>query len=568
MVWCPEREASLFLRSKKSGRYEYLQLVHNTRDGSHVRQQVLATLGRLDQLRDSGQLDALIASLSRFSEVSAVLGPGSRAAREGAETVRIGPSLLFERLWQESGIVEVIEGLLRSRKFEFDVERAIFLTVLHRLFSPGSDRAAEYWRQGYRIAGTDSLDLHHLYRAMAWLGEPLEDKEQIDAAPFGPRTRKDAIEEALFHERRDLFSALDLVFFDTTSIYFEGAGGQSVGRLGHSKDHRPDRRQMVVGAVLDNAGRPICSELWPGNTTDVKTLLPVVDRLRSRFALEELCIVADRGMISAETIAELQHEDRGCHYILGARMRNVKEVRDIVLADAAPFQEIRGPRESREDPAPLQVKEVWVEERRYIVCFNPERARKDRADREAIVASLDEQLRRGPKSLVGNRGYRRYVKTAASSFEIDQDKIEDEARFDGLWVLRTDLDLEPAMVALKYKELWRVEDLFRSVKSVLATRPIYHKRDDTIRGHVFCSFLALMLLHELDRRMQAHGFPYEWARLREDLDALEEIRMDTLGRKVLLRTAPRGAAGRALQAAGVALGPPLRFLEDTTIRTD
>jgi hypothetical protein len=551
----------VFLRSKKSGRYQYLQLVHNTRDGTHVRQQVLATLGRLDQLRDSGQLDALIASLSRFSEVSAVLGPASRAAREGAQAVRIGPALLFERLWEESGIRRVLRRLLESRNFEFDVERAVFLTVLHRLFSPGSDRAAEYWRRGYRVEGTEALGLHHLYRAMAWLGEEVASSEQIDAAPFGPRTRKDEVEEALFAERRDLFSALDLVFFDTTSIYFEGAGGESLGQFGHSKDHRPDRVRMVGGAVLDNEGRPIASELWPGNTTDVTTLLPVVDRLRSRFALDELCIVADRGMISTQTIAELQHEDRSCHYILGARMRSVKEVREEVLADDAPFQEVYGPKQSHEDPAPLQVKDVWVEDRRYVVCFNPERARKDRADRDAIVASLDEQLRRGPKSLVGNKGYRRYVRAAGTSFEIDDDKIENEARFDGLWVLRTDLDLPAAEVALKYKELWQVEDLFRGVKSVLSTRPIYHQRDDTIRGHVFCSFLALVLLNELDRRMRARGFSYEWARLREDLDALEEVHLQTLGREVLVRTAPRGAASRAFQGVGMALGPPVRFLD-------
>jgi len=552
----------VFLRSKKSGRHEYLQLVHNTRVEGRVRQQVLATLGRLDRLQGGGQLDNLIASLSRFSKVSAVLGPGSRTAREGAETVRIGPSLLFERLWEESGIRSVLGGLLKGRKFEFDVERAVFLTVLHRLFSPGSDRAAEHWRRSYRIEGAEALELHHLYRAMGWLGEPLEAAEQVDALPFGPRTRKDQVEEALFAERRDLFTTLDLVFFDTTSIYFEGAGGESLGRFGNSKDHRPDRRQMIVGAVLDNRGRPICSELWPGNTTDVTTLVPVVDRLRSRFALDELCIVADRGMISRETVHELRHQDRACRYILGARMRSVKEVREIVLADTAPFQEVRGPRETSQDPAPLQVKDVWVGERRYVVCLSPERAAKDRADREAILAGLEQQLGRGAKSLVGNKGYRKYLKTEGPHFEIDRQKAEDEARFDGLWVLETDLDLDPAEVALKYKDLWQVEALLRSVKSVLRTRPIYHKSDEAIRGHVFCSFLALVLLHELERRMQVRGFSYEWGRLRKDLDELQEIRLEAEGRHVLVRSAPQGAASRALQAAGVALGPAVRFEDE------
>lgn len=557
----------MFLRSKKSGRYEYLQIVQNERVEGRVRQQVLATLGRLDQLRDSGQLDSLIASLSRFSEVSAVLGPRGRAAREGAETIRVGPALLFERLWEETGIRAVLLRLLKRHKFEFDVERAIFLTVLHRLFSPGSDRAAEYWRRSYRIRGTESLNLHQLYRAMAWIGRVLPHREQAGATGLGPRTQKDRIEEELFAARRDLFSSLDLVFFDTTSVYFEGAGGESLGQFGHSKDHRPDRRQIVVGAVLDNLGQPICSELWPGNTTDVKTLLPVVDRLRGRFGIKDLCIVADRGMVSQDIIAELQSTRRGCHYILGARLRNVKEIREQVLNDPAPVREIQGPRERADDPAPLQVKEVRIEERRYVVCFNPEQAQKDRSDREAILESLEAQLRKGDKSLVGNKGYRKYLKGPGDHFDIDWAKAEEEARFDGLWVLRTDLDLPAADVALRYKELWQVEALFRSLKSVLETRPIYHQRDDTIRGHVFCSFLALVLLKELRRRMEARGFSYEWARLRQDLDDFEEIQIEAVGRQVILRSIPRGQAGRALQAVGVGLGPALQLLEPTHSNT-
>lgn len=551
----------MFLRSKRSGRYEYLQLVHNLRVDGHIRQQVLATLGRLDHLRDSGQLDALIASLSRFSEVSAVLGPAGRTAREGAETVRIGPARLFERLWEESAIGPVLRRALEDRRFEFDVERAIFLTVLHRLFASGSDRAAEYWSRDYRIRGAEELGLRQLYRAMAWLGEVLPAGEQVDAAPFGPRTRKDELEEALFAARRDLFSSLDLVFFDTTSLYFEGAGGERLGRFGKSKDHRPDRHQMVVGAFLDSEARPIGSEMWPGNTADVRTLLPVVDRLRSRFALEELCIVADRGMISRETVAALEDEDTHCHYILGARMRKAKEVRDVVLADPAPFEPVHPPRTGSQDPEPLQVKEVRVGPRRYIVCFNSDQAKKDRADRDAILTALEAQLHQGDKSLVGNKGYRKYLKTAGQHFEIDDARVEAEARYDGLWVLQTDLDRPAAEVALRYKELWQVEALFRSMKSVLDTRPIYHQSDAAITGHVFASFLALVLLDELRRRMEGRGFRYEWVRLRSDLDALEEIRLEAVGRTVLVRSLPRGAAGAALQAAGVALGPAVRFNE-------
>jgi hypothetical protein len=203
-----------------------------------------------------------------------------------------------------------------ERHYEFPVERAVFLTVLHRLVAPGSDRAAERWRRDYAIEGVAGLELHHLYRAMGWLGEPRSESEQGAATPFAPRCTKDLIEEELFARRRDLFTTLELVFFDTTSIYFEGAGGESLGQYGHSKDHRPDLKQMVVGVVIDSDGHPICCELWPGNTTDVRTLVPIVERLRRRFGMGEVCLVADRGMISSLTLEELEKRHWG--YILGA----------------------------------------------------------------------------------------------------------------------------------------------------------------------------------------------------------------------------------------------------------
>jgi hypothetical protein len=175
------------------------------------------------------------------------------------------------------------------------------------------------------------------------------------------------------------------------------------------------------------------------------------------------------------------------------------------------------------DPSPLKVKEVWVEERRYIVCLNEDQRSKEALEREAIVRALREQLKRGDKSLVGNKGYRRYLKSQGARFAIDEQKIIEEARYDGKWVLRTNTDLSAAEVALKYKQLWMVEEIFRSAKSLLETRPIFHKCDDTIRGHVFCSFLALVLRKELQARLEAAGSELEWAEVMADLEALEDV---------------------------------------------
>ena len=253
---------------------------------------------------DCGQLERLLRSGARFAAKAIVVDAVAAGEATTSSARRIGPALVFERLWEETGCREVVENLANSRRHDFALERAVVLTVLHRLFCGGSDRAADRWRENYRIEGVEGLDLHHLYRAMAWLGEELAEDQQDGATPLAPRCLKDVVEEDLFARRRDLFSTLDLVFMDTTSprIKSGGAGGQILGRRGFSKDHRLDLNQMILAMLLDGDGRPVCTEMWPGNTADAGSLVPVVDRLRQRFSVRRVCVVADRGMISAETI--------------------------------------------------------------------------------------------------------------------------------------------------------------------------------------------------------------------------------------------------------------------------
>ena len=546
----------MFFRQKPAGPYRYIQIVENRREGGKVRQRTLMTVGRLDQLQASGQMDTLIRSGMRFCEKLAVIDAAENGA--GGTTLRIGPDLVFGRLWERLGLQEELRALLKDRRFGFDVERAIYLTVLHRLCVSGSDRAAEKWRRDYRIAGAESLELHQLYRAMAFLGEELPARAQEARTPFSARCTKDVIEERMFARRRDLFTDLQLVFFDTTSIYFEGEGG-GMGEYGNSKDHRPDLKQIVVAAVLDAEGTPVCCEMWPGNTADVKSLLPVVERLRKRFGISQVCIVADRGMISRATITELESPDTKWKYILGARMRRQKEVRDEVLGRAGAYKEVVPERSHAKDPAPLKVKEVWQDGRRYIVCLNEEQRRKDAFDRKAIVDHLREQLKRGEKSLVGNKGYRKFLATSGESrFEIDEEKIKSEARYDGKWVLRTNLDLPAEDIALKYKQLWMVEDIFRTMKSILDTRPIYHKCTETIRGHVFCSFLALCMRKELADRLANNGSKLEWNDIVRDLAELQEMQTVFSGKPFVLRSQLKGCAHKVLQAVGAAVPPTVR----------
>ena len=426
----------MFARVKKSGRNQYLQLVENRKEKGKVKQRVIATVGRMDQLQEKGRIETLIRSLSRFSEKALLVLSGQSDVAVEAKTM--GPTLIFERLWRQSGIADCLQSLVAERKFEFDVERAVFMTVVNRLLVSGSDRFCERWRRDYFLPGCEHLELHHLYRAMGFLGEELSD--QTDATPFTPRRTKDRIEEMLFARNRDLFSELELVFFDTTSIYFEGSGGAHFGRRGFSKDHRPDLFQMVVGAVLDGNGRPICCEMWPGNTADVTTLLPVVERIRKRFGVGNFCVVADRGMISAETLKRLEEANIG--YILGCRMRKVKDIQTEVLTRAGRYREVYPENADPGNPAPLKVKEVRHEGKRYIVCVNGRQARKDAADRQAIVdgfAAAVEERRQVPG---GKQGLPEVPEDRERQRRtIDAEKIKADAVYDGKWVLVTNTGL-------------------------------------------------------------------------------------------------------------------------------
>ena len=429
----------MFVRVKKIGADEYLYLVENAREGGRHVQRVIQALGRRDEVEASGLLDGLIASAARHSRRSIVLSSFYRGELAELRRRSIGPDLVFGRLWAETGCRDVLASLLDRRRFGFDVERTVYLTVLHRLMVSGSDRHASEWRHGLRIPGAEDLDLDTAYKAMAWLGE-------VDK---NGHSTGETIEEALYSHRQPLFGTVSVAFFDTTTLWFEGAGGESLGQRGHSKDYRGHLKQVVLGIVLDDADRPIASFLLPGNTADVTLLLPVVRRLRERFGIAQACIVADRGMISAATIAALEAEQ--IDYILGVRERSTREVRETVIEDDGVSIPLVIPRQKGETQ--LAVREMTIAGRRYIVCRNEEEARKDAEARAELIAGLERKLTQGDKALVANKGFRRFLKTPEEDhFVIDREKIEADARFDGLFVVRTNTRIAALQVVLRYPD--------------------------------------------------------------------------------------------------------------------
>jgi len=531
----------MFVRVKRSvqngANYEYLQIVESFRDFGKPRQRVIATLGRRDMVVASGTLDGLLRSLGKFSEKLRVVEAVRTQGIVAQSSKAWGPALVFDRLWETQGLPEIIQHLAQGRKFSFDPERVIFAMVLQRLCSPGSDLQGSGWVETVEAPGFEQIVLQYFYRTTGFLAEVRED-----------------LECELFERDRDLFTQeLDLVFLDTTSVFVYRKDETECRRRGYSRDHRPDLPQLVLAVAVDQQGWPVSWEVFPGHTADKIALEAMVAKMRERFHIRRVVVVADRGMISKGTLELLtNHKTAPYDYILGCRMRKHKEVNQEVLARAGRYYEVA---------SNLRVKEVWVGDRRYIICLNEEEAIRDAAAREAMLKRLEEKLTTGgAKSLVGNKGYARFLKIERGSVRINEQAVAADARFDGKFVLTTNIELPAGEIAQTYKGLWRVERTFREEKSTLEVRPIYHHRDDTSIGHIVASFLALRLEMDLQKRLDEKGIEVSWPTLMRDLSQVHAVRVALDGHKYLLRTDLKGTAHQAFAAAGVRPPTPVTLM--------
>jgi hypothetical protein len=524
----------MFVRVKtvvQDGRsYEYLQIVRAVRDGTRVRQELVASLGRRDLQLATGQLDRLVQALARFSTRLLVVEAAKDARFVAREAKSWGPALVFGRLWEQQGLPEILGRLGEGRRFGFDPERVAFALSLQRLCAPGSDLQGRRWAQTVEAQGFDDLALHHFYRTVPWLA-----------------AIRHELEQELFFQDRDLFSGeLDLVFVDTTSVYLYRDGVSDLVRHGYSRDRRPDLPQLVLCVAVDGQGWPVASDVLPGNTADVEALTLTLARFRERFRIRRAVVVADRGMLGQGTLAQLRdHGSAPFDYILGCPLRRERAVAEEVLARPGRYHAVADN---------LEVKQVRLDGRRYIICRNPIEAKQDAADRAALLAKLRQTLDHdGPKAVVGNRGYARFLQIAKGSVTLNEAAIAREARLDGKFVLTTSTDLPAAEIAQAYKSLWRVERAFRTLKSTLDVRPIFHQRDDSVIGHIVGCFLALRLEVDLQHRLDAKGLTVPWPDLMRDLARLQAVIVDLDGTRYRLRTDCVGHAATGFQAAGVAI---------------
>ena len=501
----------------------YLQLAHKVRDPDTgtPRDEILYHFGRAEQV-DPAQLKRLIQSLARFLEPDEAAAVRAKLDGLGRDIVlerslSFGGSYVLDRLWRRLELDAALGELVAEREFAADVERVLFALVANRALAPSSKLAIERWvGQDVAVPGLEAVAVHTLYRTMDFLAEQAE-----------------AIQRRVFFSTASLLNLeVDLLFFDTTSTYFEVEAadeeGEGLRRYGHSKDRRPDLPQVVVGLAVTRDGIPVRCWVLPGNTADASLVGRVQEDLAG-WKLSRVVWVMDRGMAGERQRIELQRG--GGHVIVGEKLRRGSKQAAEALKRPGRYARVR---------ENLEVKEVAVEQgsetRRFVIVRNPEQAERDRRLREALLERLEAELealneRRSGRehtkavcALTSHSVYGRYLRELKSGkLRIDRGRVRSEERLDGKYLLSTtDPSLSAEDVALGYKQLAEVERAFRTLKHTLDLRPLYHRLPERITAHVLLCWMALLLVRLVERETGQ-----SWPRVREELARLHLANLST-----------------------------------------
>jgi len=533
----------------------YYQLAENewSKEKGCAVAKVVYNFGRADGL-DAEKLKRLAKSIMRLfsGEEALAAEPDVRVL----DSWPYGGVYVLERLWDE---LEVGSALGRGRQ-----ERAIFAMTANRALQPYSKLYChQQWLQEevFLPEGKD-LGLHELYRAMDYL-----------------LVKTPALEEAVYFKMADLMNAeVDLIFYDTTNIHFEideedestikgpdGLRRPPLRKRGRAKNRRDDAPLLTVGLAVTRDGLPVRSWVFPGNTHDATTVERVKTDLKG-WKLGRCVFVGDAGMNSEENRHELALG--GGKYILASKMRGGDEVTKVVLTRPGRFKRVK---------ENLRVKEVWVGDgerrRRYVVCYNPQEASRQRQHRAKLIELLEGELltltapAKGKEhskrtcELIASERFGRYLRrTVGGALRIDRAAIRREARYDGKWVITTNDDtLSVEDLALGYKQLMRVEECWRTMKSVLRMRPVFHWMPHRIEAHVKLCVLALLL-----ERIAEIRAGDTWRNLVAQLDTIKVVEYSRGEALVRQTTEMRAEVARLFKKIKVPEPPRLHQVQAAT----
>ena len=528
----------------KTGKKEYLNIVKSYRDKGKgkIKHKTILSLGRADKINDR-EIQEIIFGLSKLTENLQIMsGEVKDPDVQIHKTKNLGIPLVIDHFWKKLNMSILLESIQKKYpKLEFDLELVFRSAIIYRLIKPGSERAMIDWFADIDIQGVEKLKIHHLYRGLMIISEHREE-----------------IENHLIENQKTLFGIdLSLVFFDTTTTYFEGDSidNEAIKQYGHSKDHRPDRKQIKIGMVMSRDGLPIHLPIFAGDESDVSTIPNIIDNLKNKklndININKLIFVGDSGMTSKKNIEELENNNMG--YILGSKMRNTKAIKEEIII--SPYIDLLKDNKNNhiyKIKKNLFAIEKTINQKKYVICFNPEEAKKDKAVRGKIITELELSSNQSIKKYIKHKLKKRFISSDKSKITINRKKIKQEEKFDGLFVIETNTDLSKEEVVMRYKDLILVENAFRHLKSTLSIRPVYHKTTENIEGHVFISFMSLVFFCLILKKLQKKGsLPCEQNQIINSLSRITSHETVICNKKFILRSEINTTNRQILSSLGI-----------------
>ncbi len=542
-------------KNKDGSTRAYLYLVRNYWDkkSNSTRQKNICCLGRVDTSETTKLVDNIINYLLPFSSKCKFL---DLEELDIDEAKTYGEIQIFRKLWESLGFEKVLRKYFEETNKQVDLVEAIFAMVCNRLIAPSSERETNEWKKGVYEPKWENYDLHHFYRGLDFL---IENKERIELK--------------LFNRNKNLFNyRVDIVMFDTTTVSYwgEGDNAEELLKYGYPKNKRNDLKQLVIGILMDQNGFPIGHEVWEGNKSDKPAFKEIIEKVRDRYQIGKVILVADRGMVSEENIRYL--EENGYEYILGVKMRQINKVRKGILLKEEGFESIgrnlKAKEMTEEELEELEKgergkdKDSSIEtskksKRRWIVCYNEEIAKMEKEKREYFQKIIENKIEFSTaKEWIIRNGYKKYVKIEDMKISLDEEKLREEEIYDGKWVLVTNSSLRIGEVIGGYKGLAMIERHFRELKNELEVGPIYHYVERRIRGHIFVCFIALQMKVLLSKKIKEIDEEATYSEVMRDISKLKAVEINIEGEgKVIVRTNLKGKAEIVYKALGLKIPP-------------
>jgi transposase len=523
------------VQKTKNGSYrKYAQFVESVRTEKGPRQNILLNIGRIDGESGSKMIEILAISLIKIIEKLHLLDFTKDLT--GKDSKVMGPQLIFQKLDEEIGIKKILDKYFRKYQTDFDISDAVFNLILNRLSSPCSKNAMNEWQKHqYNLKEYDN---HQYYRSMDYLHE-----------------QQDEIEYSLFEHLKSSSKSKDkdvsVALFDTTSVVYYGDGVQEESLLKHgfSKARRSDLKQIVVGLSMTEDGIPLNHQVHAGNTNDQSCFKEIIKKFSTFHGEQKVIFVGDRGLINGPNIDALMAS--GYRYILGFKMRTIPKNERHALFLNKKWKPIT---------SELEYRDILYKGQRLIIYLNKERALKDRAHREEIIARIQERIKNGSiLSVVSNSDYKKFLKIQGQKPSLDLEKVEADAIFDGIFILTTNTKLKAGDIVSRYRNLWQCEAGFRTLKSELELQPLYHRKERRIRAHVFICFMALVLKQLLIKKLRAQNEKASYSKTMNELNKMHAMSLKVHKTDVTVRTEIGQYAKDAFRA--LSIGFPKKVLK-------